>query len=192
MTALRDQWQAPVRIARVTVCAMAAWTCVAMAQTPAPAVQKPAEKAAEKPADLRPPLPADAHVDQTIQLDGRPLKYTATVGTLPLYAGDGKKSADVVFTSYVFEFVELCRKRRADCSPSGLLAYRVAICEYRKFVELAERALESWEGVIYLLQIDILHPKIDDHRSRNRKRAGGEVVQLLLLPVFQNAKVIRS
>jgi carboxypeptidase C (cathepsin A) len=104
MTALRDQWQTPVRIARVTVCAMAAWTCVAMAQTPATAVQsKPAEKAADKPADMRPPLPADAHVDQTIQLDGRPLKYTATVGTLPVYAADGKKSADVVFTSYVIE-----------------------------------------------------------------------------------------
>lgn len=104
MTAFRDQSQTPLRVARVTACAMAAWTCVAMAQTPATAVQsKPAEKAAEKPADMRPPLPADAHVDQTIQLDGRPLKYTATIGTLPVYAGDGKKSADVVFTSYVLE-----------------------------------------------------------------------------------------
>jgi carboxypeptidase C (cathepsin A) len=48
-----------------------------------------------------PPLPGEAHVEQTIQLDGKPLKYTATVGTLPVYSKDGKKSADVVFTSYV-------------------------------------------------------------------------------------------
>src|SRR5690242_7334454 len=104
MTAFRDQWQTALRIARVTICAAAAWTCVAMAQIPATIVQsKPPEKAGEKPADMRPPLPADAHVDQTIQLDGKPLKYTATVGTLPVYAADGKKSADVVFTSYIVE-----------------------------------------------------------------------------------------
>lgn len=50
-----------------------------------------------------PPLPPAAHVEQTIQLDGKPLKYTATVGTIPVYGKDGKKSADVVFTSYVVE-----------------------------------------------------------------------------------------
>jgi len=104
MTAFRNQLQTSLRIARVTICAMAAWTCVALAQSPATPVQsKPADKAAEKPADMRPPLPADAHVDQTIQLDGKPLKYTATVGTLPVYTTDGKKSADVVFTSYIVE-----------------------------------------------------------------------------------------
>src|SRR5262245_61354186 len=100
MIAFRDRFPMPLSIARVTAFAVAAWTCVGVAQTPATTVQsKPPEKAAEKPADMRPPLPADAHVDQTIQLDGKPLKYTATVGTLPVYAADGKKSADVVFTS---------------------------------------------------------------------------------------------
>ena len=89
-------------MARVTAVAVAAWTSVAVAQTPA-VQSKPAEKSAERSADVRPPLPADAHVDQTIQLDGKPLKYTATVGTLPVFGNDGKKSADVVFTSYVVE-----------------------------------------------------------------------------------------
>jgi carboxypeptidase C (cathepsin A) len=86
---------------RLTVSVVAVWTCVAMAQTPAPPAtqQKPAEKAV----DTLPPLPAEARVDQTIQLDGKPLKYTATVGTLPLFGRDGKKSADVVFTSYIME-----------------------------------------------------------------------------------------
>jgi len=39
-------------------------------------------------------------VDQSIQLDGRTLKYTATVGTIPVYDAQGKKTAEVVFTAY--------------------------------------------------------------------------------------------
>ncbi len=50
-----------------------------------------------------PPLPTDAHADQTMQLDGKTLKYTATIGTIPVYGKDGKKSADVVFTSYTMD-----------------------------------------------------------------------------------------
>jgi carboxypeptidase C (cathepsin A) len=104
MTSFRHPLQTSLRLARVTAFAVAVWTAVAMAQTPATAVQsKPADKPAEKAVETQPALPADAHVDQTIQLDGKPLKYTATVGTLPVYAGDGKKSADVVFTSYIVE-----------------------------------------------------------------------------------------
>ena len=80
---------------------VAVWTCSATAQPPAP-TPKPAAVTAPKPAEPAtvPPLPADAHVEQTIQLNGKTLKYTATVGTLPVYGTDGKKSGDVVFTSY--------------------------------------------------------------------------------------------
>jgi carboxypeptidase C (cathepsin A) len=88
---------------RLTIGLVAAWTCVAIAQTPAAPAPAAQQKPAEKAVDTLPPLPAEAHVDQTIQLDGKPLKYTATVGTLPLYGRDGKKSADVVFTSYIVE-----------------------------------------------------------------------------------------
>src|SRR5438045_9770082 len=45
----------------------------------------------EKSSDALPPLPPDAHVDQTMQLGGRTLKYTATVGTIPVYSADGAK-----------------------------------------------------------------------------------------------------
>jgi len=70
------------------------------AQQPAP----PAATAppADRPLDL-PPLPADAHVAQTIQLGGRTLNYTATVGSLPVNGPDGKKTGDVVFTVYTIE-----------------------------------------------------------------------------------------
>jgi carboxypeptidase C (cathepsin A) len=68
------------------------------AQPPAP---KPPEKAADKPEDTLAPLPPDAHVDQTMQLNGRTLKYTATVGTIPVYSADAKKTGEVVFTSFV-------------------------------------------------------------------------------------------
>ena len=66
---------------------------------------KPDAKADAKPADKSdalPPLPADAHVDQTIQLAGKPLKYTATVGTLPVRDSEGKLSGQVVFISSRF------------------------------------------------------------------------------------------
>jgi carboxypeptidase C (cathepsin A) len=68
---------------------------------PAPAV------AQEKSPDALPPLPSDAHVEQTMQLGGRTLKYTATIGTIPVYAADGsKKTGEVVCTSYVMEGAE--------------------------------------------------------------------------------------
>lgn len=64
---------------------------------------KPAEtKPEQKPEDKMhlPPLPADAHVEQTMQLDGKTLHYTVTVGTLPVRNTDGKEVGQVVFTSY--------------------------------------------------------------------------------------------
>jgi carboxypeptidase C (cathepsin A) len=45
------------------------------------------------------PLPADAHAEQTMQLNGKALPYTVTVGTLPV-ENNGKKSGEVVFTAY--------------------------------------------------------------------------------------------
>ena len=47
-----------------------------------------------------PPLPADAHVAQSITVDGRTLKYTATVGSLPVRDEKGKLIAQVMFTAY--------------------------------------------------------------------------------------------
>ncbi len=70
---------------------------------PAPSGDKPAaDKAAADKAAL-PPLPADAHVQQQIQLDGKPLKYTVTVGSLPVRDKDGKAAGDVVVTAYTVE-----------------------------------------------------------------------------------------
>jgi len=91
---------------RLGLCAAAA-LCLAVstagvrAQQPAPAAvagTPPSDKATELP-----PLPADAHVAQTIQLAGRALNYTATVGSLSVNGPDGKKTGDVVFTAYTME-----------------------------------------------------------------------------------------
>ena len=49
---------------------------------------------------MLPPLPADAHVDQSITVGGKLLKYTVTVGTLPVRNADGKVAGQVVFTAY--------------------------------------------------------------------------------------------
>jgi carboxypeptidase C (cathepsin A) len=47
-----------------------------------------------------PPLPADAHVTQTATVAGRTLKYTVTVGSLPVRDEKGSITGEVVFTAY--------------------------------------------------------------------------------------------
>lgn len=75
---------------------------IVTAQQPATPPAALAASPAEKPADV-PPLPADAHVAQSMVLAGKTLNYTATVGTLPVYNADGKKTGDVVYTSYTMD-----------------------------------------------------------------------------------------
>lgn len=47
-----------------------------------------------------PPFPADKTVRQSMMLDGRELKYDATVGSLPVLDEKGKTIANVMFTAY--------------------------------------------------------------------------------------------
>src|ERR1700733_14393758 len=69
---------------------------------PAPATAPADAKDKDKAADKEAPLPADAHMAQTIQLDGKTLHYTVVVGTLPVN-DNGKKIGEVVFTAYTTE-----------------------------------------------------------------------------------------
>ena len=48
-------------------------------------------------------LPADKSVPQTMEMNGKTLKYTATVGTLPTKNTKGEPTGEVVFTSYVVD-----------------------------------------------------------------------------------------
>jgi carboxypeptidase C (cathepsin A) len=75
-----------------------AWTQESKPATPPPADAKDKDKAADKET----PLPPDAHVAQSIQLDGKQLHYTVTVGTLPVN-DNNKKIGEVVFTAYTVE-----------------------------------------------------------------------------------------
>jgi len=50
-----------------------------------------------------PPLPADAHTQQSIELNGKTLRYTVTVGALPVRDADGKTAGQVVLTAYTVE-----------------------------------------------------------------------------------------
>ena len=59
----------------------------------------PADKSAADKNQL-PPLPADAHTQQTMQLEGKTLHYTVTVGAFPTRDKDGKEVGRVVVTSY--------------------------------------------------------------------------------------------
>lgn len=66
---------------------------------------KPPEKAAENASDKMqlPPLPADAHVAQTMELDGKTLHYTVTVGTLSVRNSEGHETGQVVYTAYTVD-----------------------------------------------------------------------------------------
>ena len=63
----------------------------------------PAPAADSEKAVMSNPLPSDAHVEQQINVDGKPLKYTATVGTLPVLSPENKPTGEVVFTSYIVD-----------------------------------------------------------------------------------------
>src|SRR5580692_4762263 len=90
-------------VAALAVCCLILPIARAQAQadkTPA-AAGKPASS--DKPSDDKsalPPLPPDAHTQQAIMLDGKTLKYTVTVGALPVRDKDGKVAGEVVVTSY--------------------------------------------------------------------------------------------
>ena len=47
-----------------------------------------------------PPFPADAHTTQVTHVAGKTIKYTVTVGTLPVRNDKGKKIAQVMYTAY--------------------------------------------------------------------------------------------
>jgi carboxypeptidase C (cathepsin A) len=51
----------------------------------------------------QPPLPADARAQQSINLNGKALHYTVTVGAVPVRDGDGKTAGQVVVTAYTME-----------------------------------------------------------------------------------------
>ncbi len=45
-------------------------------------------------------LPADASSDHTITVDGRPLRYRAVAGTLPIFSASGERKAAIFYTAY--------------------------------------------------------------------------------------------
>jgi len=78
--------------------------CFAQSDKPPSANAKP--PSVDKPAEDKttlPPLPPEAHTQQAILLDGKTLKYTVTVGALPVRDKDGKVAGEVVTTAYTAE-----------------------------------------------------------------------------------------
>jgi carboxypeptidase C (cathepsin A) len=94
---------ANLRVLLLMLCCLAPVVSFAQAdKTPPPANAKPADKPADDKAAL-PPLPAEAHTQQAIMLDGKTLKYTVTVGALPVRDKEGKVAGQVVTTAYTVE-----------------------------------------------------------------------------------------
>ncbi len=88
------------------VASLATTTGLAQSDKPASGPDQPASAdkgPAAKPAgdkDELPPLPPEKSVPQTMQLDGKALHYTVTVGALPVRDKDGKVAGEVVVTAY--------------------------------------------------------------------------------------------
>jgi len=74
----------------------------ASAGAPSSPDKSPADKAAADKGTL-PPLPPDAHVQQSIELAGKKLQYTVTVGALPVRDAEGKTAGQVVVTAYTVD-----------------------------------------------------------------------------------------
>jgi carboxypeptidase C (cathepsin A) len=91
-------------VAAAFLLAIGGFRMAAQESKPAPPPPAAAD-AKDKPADKEADLPPEAHVAQTMQLEGKPLRYTVTVGTLPVF-NNGKKSAEVVLTAYTVEGAE--------------------------------------------------------------------------------------
>lgn len=64
---------------------------------------KPAAPEAKAPEKTPPSLPPEAHVAQSIEMNGKTIKYTATVGWLPVKDAEGKTTGEVVYTSYIVD-----------------------------------------------------------------------------------------
>ncbi|HTS27933.1 MAG TPA: hypothetical protein VMH81_18790 [Bryobacteraceae bacterium] len=89
-----------LRAALLAACVLALGFSSAPAQEAKPATPPPADakdKTPEKEA-----LPPEAHVAQTIQLDGKQLRYNVMVGALPV-TDNNKKIGEVVYTAYIVE-----------------------------------------------------------------------------------------
>src|SRR3974390_438619 len=84
-------------------CVLSLAATIGLSQAPPAAGDNkpPAKETPEK--NALPPLPPPAHVQQQITLDGKPLKYTVTVGTIPVRDKDGKTAGEVVTTAYTVE-----------------------------------------------------------------------------------------
>jgi carboxypeptidase C (cathepsin A) len=103
-----------VALAACASCCIAMFSASMGAQSSKDHSDKPAsgdanaggDKASDKSAtdkNALPPLPADAHVQQSIELGGKALRYTVTVGALPVRDSDGKTAGQVVVTAYTVE-----------------------------------------------------------------------------------------
>lgn len=94
-------------LAMILACGLL-YVSTTFAKDPEPAKAAEAAKGADK-ADKPhkddeinlPPFPADKSVRQSVTLDGRELKYDATVGSLPVLDEKGKTIASVMFTAYI-------------------------------------------------------------------------------------------
>jgi len=88
-------------------------------EAPAAAAPAPAEKPAAAEKSELPPLPPPAHVEQTMQLDGKTLSYTVTIGAMPVRDQTGKVVGKVVTTAYTMPGADHGKDRPVTFAVNG-------------------------------------------------------------------------
>ncbi|HWX91206.1 MAG TPA: hypothetical protein VNY29_01130 [Terriglobales bacterium] len=86
---------------------------------PEAAKESPGDKAADKEEhyDMTEVPPVVTHHQGT--LDGKPLKYTATAGRLPIKSGDGRIEAEMFFVAYTLDGQETDKRPLTFCFNGG-------------------------------------------------------------------------
>lgn len=101
---IRPQAVALLLALSLPLCAAQAQRRQRPADTPAPGAPAPppnTPKQPEEPKTLPDHLPPDKSVPQTVTVNGKTIHYTATVGTIPLKAKDGKTTGEVMYIAYI-------------------------------------------------------------------------------------------
>jgi hypothetical protein len=118
-------------------------------------------------------------------IDGKPVDHRPLRSQRA--AGDGRA---VVGAAVAPDLVQGCGELLADSGEVRRAADGAAIRVNRDFVELAEGAFQSGQGLLHLLYAHVGHAKVDDHGSRKGKRIAGKEFERLLLPVFEDHEII--
>src|SRR4051812_38160686 len=102
-------------------------------------------------------------------------------------SGDG---CSVVASAESLDAVEHGSQLLSDGRKVGDPADRAAVGINGDLIELAERTLQSGQGLLNFSDAGIGHAEIENHRRRERERITGKKLQGLLSAIFEHGEIL--